>query len=111
MKFKSKIFDVTYDILHGVNTTGVVEEAEKIGKIVKTGLSEPDVVIGTSHTLKDFVCQNYVCVSLDVIGSISSNIGFVLGNIPGTKHLTLITSFVTVGCRSVRYNLKKYRSF
>ena len=41
MRFKSKILDVTYDILRGVNTTlwGGVEEAEKVGKIVKIGLS------------------------------------------------------------------------
>ena len=35
------IFKATYDILRGVNATvwGGVEEADKVGKIVKTGLS------------------------------------------------------------------------
>ena len=90
MVFGSKIFGATYDILRGVNATvwGGVEEAEKVGKIVKTGLSGADVVIGTSNALEDFGCQDYICGSLDVIGSISSAVGLVLGNIPSTKHLT-----------------------
>ena len=113
MGFSSKITGVTYDVLRGVNATvwGGVEEAEKVGKIVKTGLSGADVVIGTSHALEDFGCQDYVCGSLDIIGSVSSTVGLVLGNIPATKHLTLITGSVTVGCRSVRYYCKKYGTF
>jgi len=85
----SKIMSATYDILRGVNATvwGGVEGAEKAGKIVKTGLSGADVVIGTSHALEDFGCRDYVCGSLDVIGSVSSAVGLVLGNIPSTKHL------------------------
>jgi hypothetical protein len=35
----------------------------------------------------------------------------VLGNIPSTKHLTLVTGSVTVGCRSVRYYCKNYGTF
>ena len=113
MVFGSKIAGATYDVLRGVNTTvwGGVEEAEKVGKIVKTGLSGADVVVGTSHALEDFGCQDYVCGSLDIIGSVSSTVGLVLGNIPATKHLTLITGSVTVGCRSVRYYCKKYGTF
>ena len=113
MGFSSKITGVTYDVLRGVNATvwGGVEEAEKVGKIVKTGLSGADVVIGTSHALEDFGCQDYVCGSLDIIGSVSSTVGLVLGNIPATRHLTLITGSVTVGCRSVRYYCKKYGTF
>ena len=113
MGFSSKITGVTYDVLRGVNATvwGGVEEAEKVGKIVKTGLSGADVVVGTSHALEDFGCQDYVCGSLDIIGSVSSTVGLVLGNIPATKHLTLITGSVTVGCRSVRYYCKKYGTF
>ena len=113
MVFGSKIAGATYDVLRGVNATvwGGVEEAEKVGKIVKTGLSGADVVVGTSHALEDFGCQDYVCGSLDIIGSVSSTVGLVLGNIPATKHLTLITGSVTVGCRSVRYYCKKYGTF
>ena len=113
MGFSSKITGVTYDVLRGVNATvwGGVEEAEKVGKIVKTGLSGADVVVGTSHALEDFGCQDYVCGSLDIIGSVSSTVGLVLGNIPATRHLTLITGSVTVGCRSVRYYCKKYGTF
>lgn len=108
-----KIVGATYDILRGVNATiwGGVEGAEKAGKIVKTGLSGADLVIGTSHALEDFACNDKVCGALDVIGSVSSAVGIVVGNIPATKHLTLITGSVTVGCRSVRYYCKKYGRF
>ena len=111
--FGSKIGVVTYDILRGVNTTvwGGVLEAEKVGKIVKTGISGADVVIGTSHTLEDLACNDYVCSAIDIIGSVSSAIGLVLGNIPATKHLTSVTGSVTVGCRSVRYYCKNYGTF
>ena len=100
MVFGSKVVGAVYDILRGVNATvwGSVSEAEKVGKIVKTGLSKADVLIGTSHALEDFGCNDYVCGSLDVI------VGIVLGNIPKTGS-------VTVGCRSVRYYCKKYGTF
>lgn len=113
MVFGSKIVVATYDILRGINATvwGGAAEAEKVGKIVKTGLSGADVIVGTSHALEDFGCQDYVCGSLDVIGSLSSAVGLIVGNIPTTKHLTLITGSVTVGCRSVRYYCKKYGTF
>jgi len=108
-----KIIVATYDILVGVNATvwGGLEGAEKVGKIVKTGLSGADVVIGTSHALEDFACKDVVCGSLDVIGSVSSAVGLVVGNIPATKHLTFLTGSVTVGCRTVRYYCKKYGTF
>ena len=108
--FGSKIASVTYDIARGVNATvwGGVEGTEKVGKIVKTGLSGADVIIGTSHTIEDVSCNDYVCASLDIIGSVSSAVGIVLGNIPATKHLTVITGSVTVSCRSVRYYCKRY---
>ena len=113
MVFGSKIATVTYDILRGVNATawGGPAEAEKVGKIIKTGISGADVVIGTSHALEDFGCSDVVCGTIDVVGSVSSAVGLVLGNIPATKHLTFITSSVTVGCRSVRYYCKNYGTF
>ena len=112
-KYGSEIAKTTHDILRGVNATiwGGVEEAEKVGKIVKTGVSGADVVIGTSHALEDYACQDYVCCSIDVLGSISSTVGLVLGNIPTTKHLTLVTGSVTVGCRTIRYYCKNYGTF
>lgn len=111
--FGSKIVGCTLDILKGVNTTvwGGVESAEKVGKVVKTGISGADVVIGTSHALEDFGCNDYVCGSLDVIGSVSTAVGLVLGNIPATKSLTFLTGSVTVGCRSIRYYCKRYGTF
>ena len=111
--FGSKLITVTYDILRGINATvwGGVSGAEKVGQIVKTGVSGADVVIGTSHALEDLACNDYVCGSLDVIGSVSSAVGLVLGNIPATKHLTLVTGSVTIGCRSVRYYRKNYGTF
>lgn len=113
MAFGSKIGKTIYDILRGVNQTvwGGAEGAEKVRKIVKSGVSGADVVIGTSHALEDFGCNDYVCGSLDVIGSVSSAVGLVIGNIPSTKHLTVVTGSVTVGCRSVRYYCKKYGTF
>lgn len=86
MVFKWKIVGATYDILRGVNATlwgGVEgaekEGAEKVGKIVKTGISGADVVIGTSHALEDFGCNDVVCGTIDVVGSVSSAVGLVLG--------------------------------
>lgn len=113
MVFGSKIVGATYDILRGVNATvwGGVEGADKVGKIVKTGISGADVVIGTSHALEDYACNDVVCCTIDVIGSVSSAVGLLLGNIPSTKHLTFVTGSVTVGCRSVRYYCKKYGTF
>jgi len=113
MALGTKVVGVTYDILKGVNATvwGGVDGAQKVGTIVKSGLSTADIVIGTSHALEDFACNDKVCGTLDVIGSVSSAVGMVLGNIPVTKHLTVITGSVTVGCRSVRYYCKKYGTF
>jgi hypothetical protein len=106
--FGTKIIGVSYDMLRGINATvwGGVENAEKVGKIVKTGLSTADVVIGTSHALEDFTCNDVVCGTLDVVGSVSSAVGLILGNIPATKPLTFVTGSVTVGCRSIRYYCK-----
>jgi hypothetical protein len=108
-----EILKTTLDILKGLNATvwGGVEGAEKVEKIVKTGLSGADVVIGTSHALEDFACKDYVCTSLDVIGSVSSAVGLVVGNIPSTRWMTRITGSVTVGCRTVRYYCKNYGTF
>ncbi len=113
MVFGSKLVRVTYDILRGVNASiwGGAAEAEKVTAIVKTGISGADVVIGTSHALEDFGCNDYICASLDVIGSVSTAVGLVLGNIPSTKSLTFITGSITVGCRSVRYYCKNHGTF
>lgn len=110
MVFDSKIAGATYDILRGINANvwGGVEGAAKVGKIIKTGISGADVVVGASHALEDLAYNDYVCGSLDVIGSVSSAVGLVLGN---TKHLTFVTGSVTVRCRSVRYYCKKYGTF
>lgn len=110
MVLGSKMVKVTYDVLRGANATiwGGLEGAEKTGRIVKTGLSGADVVIGTSHALEDFTCQDYVCCTLDVVGNISTLVGMALGNIPNTKHLTFVTGSITVGCRSVRYYCRQY---
>jgi hypothetical protein len=107
------LLKVTYDISRGINATiwGGVEEAEKAAKILKTGISGADVVIGTSHALEDAACGDYICTTIDVIGSVSSAAGMVLGNIPTTKHLTVVTGSVTVGCRTIRWYCKNYGTF
>ena len=113
IKTCGKMAVVTYDILRALNATlwGGVEGAQKVSKIVKTGFSGADVVIGTSHALEDFSCNDPVCGTLDVIGSVSSAVGIILGNIPATKGLTVITGSVTIGCRTVRYYCKNYGTF
>jgi hypothetical protein len=45
---------------------------EKTSKIFKTGLSGADVGIGTSRTLEDVACKDYICASFDVVGSVLS---------------------------------------
>jgi len=79
-------------ILRGINTTiwGGVEGAEKVGTAVKTGISGADVVIGTSYALEDFACNDPICVTIDVIGSLSSSLGLILAHIPVTKNTLLI---------------------
>ena len=113
MVLGSEFIGVSYDSLRGVNARvwGGVEEAEKVGKIVKTGASGADRVIGTSHALEDIQCQDYVCASLDVVGSLSSAVGMVVGNIPATKKFTVVTGSITVCCRSVRYYCRNYGTF
>jgi hypothetical protein len=113
LMFGSKIAELSIDILTGVNATvwGGIKEAEKVGKIVKTGLSGTDIVIGTSHALEDIACDDFICATIDIIGSVSTSIGLVLGNIPATKHLTVITGSVTVSCRSIRYYCKHHGTF
>lgn len=108
-----KITVVSYDILKGVNATvwGGVEGAKKVSKIITTGLSATDVVVGTSHTLEDLACQDYVCASLDILGIVSTSVGMILGNIPATTPLTVITGSVTVGCRAIRYYCKNYGTY
>lgn len=113
MVFGLKLVGVTYDILRGVCATiwGGVEGAEKVRKMVASGLTTADVVIGTSYVLEDFSCNDVVCGTLDVVGSVSSAISLVVGNIPSTSHLTMVTGTITIACRSVRYYCKRHGTF
>jgi hypothetical protein len=99
----TKTVSVTYDILKGINATvwGGVDSAKKVSRIAKVGLSITDATIGTRHALEDFACQDKVCGVLDVIGSVSSGVGLVLGNIPATKSLTTVNWTITVAYRSI----------
>ncbi len=101
------------DILRGANATvwGGVEEATKVGKIVKTGASITDTIIGVDHTLKDCARGDYICTTLDVVGTLSTLTGMVLGNIPSTKGLTTYTGSITFACRTVRIYCQKYGTF
>lgn len=98
------------DILRGVNQTvwGGAEGVEKVSTSVKSGISATDTIVGVSHAIEDFACKDYICFSLDCIGSASSAAGMVLGNIPATKPLTKVTVAITVTCRGVRYICKRY---
>ena len=101
---------LTRDILRGVNNTvwGGAEGAQKVATSVKAGISGTDTIVGISHAIEDFTCQDYICFSLDCIGSTSSAAGIVLGNIPATKPLTTVTTAITITCRGVRYICKRY---
>ena len=101
---------LTRDILRGVNQTvwGGAEGAKKVSTVVKTGLSGTDTIVGISHAIEDFSCQDYICFSLDCIGSASSATGIILGNIPATKPYTVVTSSITLTCRGVRYICKRF---
>lgn len=101
---------LTKDILKGVNQTvwGGVEGSQKVSSIVKTGLSGTDAIVGVSHAIEDFACQDYICFTLDCVGSTSSTAGIILGNIPATKSLTVVTGSITFTCRAVRYICKRY---
>ena len=107
------ILVLTRDILKGANSTvwGGAEGVAKASKIVKTGLSGADVVIGVSHTLEDVSCSDYVCAGISAAASVSSTLGLILGNIDSTKSLTVVTGSITVGCRTVRYYCKNYGTF
>ena len=50
-----KVTKATQDVFKGVNANiwDGVEGVEKASKIIKTGLSGADVVIGASHTIED----------------------------------------------------------
>jgi hypothetical protein len=106
-------FQLSRDILRGVNSTlwGGAEGVEKASKIVKSSLTGADAIIGTSWALEDLGCQDYVCCTLDVIGSTSSAIGLVLGNLPQTKKYTTVTSSITGVCRVTRVYCKTYGTF
>ena len=101
---------LTKDILRGVNQTvwGGAEGAEKVSTSIKAGISGTDTIVGISHAIEDFACKDYICFSLDCIGSTSNAAGIVLGNIPATKKLTTITTAITLTCRGVRYICKRY---
>ena len=104
---------LTNDILRGINATvwGGVEGAEKVGTAIKTGISGADVIIGTSHALEDLQCNDPVCATIDVIGSLSSSLGLILARIPTTKKYTTYTTSVTICCRTVRFYCKNYGTF
>jgi hypothetical protein len=101
------------DIARGVNQTvwGGAEGVKKTSTIIKSSLAGTDAIIGVSHAAEDFVCKDYVCFTLDVVGSTSSVAGLVLGNIPATKSLTVVTGTITCVCRGVRYICKKYGTY
>lgn len=52
-----------------------LKNSQKIGKAVTIGISGADILIGTSHALEDFACNNPICSTIDVIGSVASTLG------------------------------------
>ena len=76
-----KIAGATYDILRGINATvwGGTEEAAKVGRIVKGGLSGTDIVLGANFAVEDFQCNDMFCGTLDVVGCLSTTVGINCG--------------------------------
>lgn len=93
--FGIKTAKATLDILKGVNATVLVQVS----------------LLLTFLLLKDFTCKDYICGTLDIIGSVSSLVGIILVNLPATKPLTYYTSSLTFGCRLVRYRCKYLGGF
>ena len=87
---------------------GGVESAERVSTGVKTGVSAADAIIGTSHAIEDISCGDYICGTLDVIGSVSSTTGIILARVPGLQQYTSVTTSITVCCRGVRWYCRKY---
>jgi hypothetical protein len=77
--FGAKMARLSYEILRGLNTTvwGGVKEAEKVGVIVKSGLSGADLIVGTRNALEDLSCNDVVCASFDILGTVSTAVGLV----------------------------------
>jgi hypothetical protein len=107
-KTTNEILVLTRDIVKGLNATiwGGIENAEKVGKIVTTGLTGADIVVGTSHTLKDLAWKDYFCTTMDIIATISTAVGAYLGNHPDPN-----TKKLTVGARTIRWYCRKYGTF
>ena len=101
------------DILRGINVSvwGGIKGTQKASTVVKTGLSGADVIIGANHALEDLQYNDPICAIIDVIGSLSSSLGLILGRIPTTKKYTTYTASVTVCCRTVRFYCKNYGTF
>lgn len=93
------------------NVWGGVEVPQKVRTIVKTSLSEADLVIRTSHALDDFAFNDKVCWTLDIVRYGSSGISRVLGKIPAIKKLTIVTGSGTLGYRAIRVYWKRYGLF
>jgi len=104
---------LTNDILRGLNATvwGGVENGKKASTIFKTTISGTDVIIGVSNAVEDIACNDPTCATLDIIGSVSSALGIILGNLPPTKKYTVVTGSITGVCRTVRYICKNDGTF
>ena len=74
-------------------------------------MSGADIVIGVRHTLEDVVCADRISATLRAVGSILSATGIVLGNIPSTKYLTVVSGSITVSCRSIWFYCKNYGTY
>lgn len=106
-------FQLTNDILRGINATiwGGIERAETASTAFKTEISGADVIIGTSHALEDFTCNDPVCGTIDVIGSLSTSLGLILARMLVTKKYITYTTSVTICCRTVRFYCKNYATY
>lgn len=91
IKTAKATLDILKDILKGVKATVLVQVS----------------LLLTFWLLKDFTCKDYICGTLDIIGSVSSLVGIILVNLPATKPLT----YYTFGCRLVRYRCKYLGGF
>ena len=61
------------------------------------------MLIGTSHELKDIVCNNPIYMAINIIGSASFSLFLILKNILKTKYLAKITNSINFKQLSIIY--------
>jgi hypothetical protein len=70
-----------------------------------------DTILEVAFAVENFACNDYVWFVFDILESVSSSTGIILGNIPSTKTSTVSTVAITVMWRSFRLYYKNVGGF